>query len=666
MNKPSLPFFYFSHFFRWVPSSLSFSSFIILFAILLVSCEKNNTPTTFHQRCETALATVDESATQLENFLTNHSKSVINDSSVNRDEFLVLINAVLTSLSNGMKYSNWMIERQYVYDSLVEIELLPNEEIAESLSDAELNPQKCKQLLFDKQQQFFSDEKVFRPLTELDVSSYPVSTQHFYNKLLARFRSFGANKTPEEKAKIISLRQSLVKNISDQQQCAISNVLKGDNNKSYSPLDEENVKSCISLANDYLDLNQQLSLVLGYPENTSSLLPMSLMNNTMALSGETATKFISVVSEALLESSKQEIKNSSEDQYLDYALFQAGVFDVITRLFDIEFIVREKNQDALPQADLVDVEVMQNGQVIGYLKLDTFYFSSSDNLEKHRKIEFKQFLPIKNGLSFSSSDNDLMENGTSASKQLPEAAILVSLFKTKDESNLRIHFNEANQFIFNLGQFVAHLMASQQSWDMNASAVIEGDAQAITGFVMQSWLMRDELQKYILTGLNNRQAQAFEEYRANQKQLDLKWLIVKANLRLWYLTELKSEKDIQVNELIAEQEKLLTKYRLHLNEIEKQHMLFDMLSCKTYCYEDLWSQMIAEELLIVINQWQALDEVVIKDFKNKWLLPGASRTAEDAASDFIGAPLMIDSDTLDEKEQAFFKYLSKDFSKKPF
>ncbi len=579
--------------------------------IALQGCERKESPLMIYEKkCQNAVSVVGQainkikqtaSARLIKEKVHSSDSSVFNitggDIRLTNESQLWELNSVLISIDNKLNASR------------LAGALYTDDEFKKAIAQCELS-------ILDKKQNLLSDTGIYSHISQLDLSESLVTTQHFYNKLLALFRNYGATKESGDRQTILQYQKTLAELEVNQRQRDSS----------------EPIISYLTLSEKKYQAEEQLSSIQGYPKQS-----MKFLDQTMALDEDTVFDFINRMEGQL---KPLRIKNHSEDsqnRLLNYSQFRDGVFEAIAILFKMEFlpanktITKEGKEDKkmlsaspsyTPEMGMPErYNVLKDGKIMGHLELNVL-----DSL--HGNIK-NQFYPIKKGIKGSQIKNN----------QLPEGAIILVL-DNENKTNTKERFisiSAANDLVFLIGKYLAHLSSGEQEWVLNSGIAVENDFNDVPGYVLQQWLYRPKLLKVVLA--NNKSVTA-EEYLSQIKKEDflaIKKQLITAKLRIAYVNISSDLSLVEKEEKIKNTlQSILTKYALYFSKNEEDNIIESMLACDSFCYESVWAKMIAMDVMTTIDQWDELDEVMINRFMEKIMIPGASRTAEDGVSDFLG------------------------------
>ncbi len=589
------------------------------FIALLQGCQRKESDLLIYEnKCQDSLSSIDELLKQLKKEAENIQPDF--DSNSERVEFkLRVVNSILIQINNALNDSK--------LKSLLYTDASENEGLMKAAALS------CKNLIVQRQQSLFSDSKIYSQISQLDLSESPVTTQHFYNKLLSLFRGYGANRSSEDKAKILTYQHTIAESKNKLSNCSYDNSMT----------------SCLAHAENMRNEKIKLAKILGYPN-----LSMMMLEQSMAIDKAVVLSFIEAVENKMNVSlgnyTNRDVSSKTDSGALNhsgkarliYPDFRQGVFEAVTTLFKVEFFPSKKelNQQVSFTAEYYDV--LKDGKKIGLLGINIVDGSLVDTNN--------DFHPIKSGIKVNEFSSEIAL-GMNIDEQLPEASIVL-LVENKNEFSEKqlIPAKAAEDLILMMGQYMSHLSANEQIWQLNSGMAVERDFDRVSGYVLQAWFSRPKLLRKILFGASKKYLNDYKKISSQLSFYDIQKELIIVRLRMVFLelpTNMSSSKKLEV--LNGSLKNFLEVYSLNTTPEENNEIVHRMLECHSYCYEALWSRMIAADLMTVINQWDELDEVMVKRFMSKIVLPGASSTAEDAVNDFLNRPYNSD---------AFFDYMS--------
>ncbi|MGH1469903.1 MAG: M3 family metallopeptidase [Cellvibrionaceae bacterium] len=578
---------------------------LLLISTLLIGCQsKESEILAFEGGCQGTIVEIDRLLGNLEN-RQEHVAPSDKALTVEGYEEDILRDTILRDINRILIKTQRYIEESKII-GILNSNITSDKKSMKSVAEA------CRQKMLRKTLYFFSNAKIYEAVSQLDLSESPVTTQHFFNKLLAYFRFAGANLDKEGRGRLLSQQETV-----QVSQDRVTNCL---NNNA--------VSVCIGAAESKINEERKLAKILGYP-NTS----IKMLEQSMALDKAVVQNFIEQVDIGVRDSQRDHLAINDPSVFLksdiDFNDFKAGVFDAVTTLFKVEFLpsntLVEDGDGVSPQY----FDVLKNGKKIGLLGISFVHTAFENNSTA--------FLPMKNGIQ-----SKIDENGDIAIQQSEGMIFIQKDSDTNKGENAykkQMDVNTANSFIHSMGRFIAHLLASEQEWQFNSGLAVEKDAEFMTGFVLQQWLKRPKLIRKVLVGKNKSRLANYQLLTDRLDFYHIKEELILAKLRLTFLNFSdglsSSEKFSLLNQSM---DSALAIYSVNLSKEKKQRLMRHVLLCHSFCYERLWSRMVAADLMTIIDQWDELDEVVIKDYVNKVLMAGASRTAEDAVNDFLKRP----------------------------
>ena len=312
--------------------------------------------------------------------------------------------------------------------------------------------------------------------------------------------------------------------------------------------------------------------------------------------------------------------------YLPYDRVKAGVLDIASKLFDVQF----KRVYNVPvwHPSVECYELWDGGKLAG-----RFYLDMHPRANKYKHAA--QF-GIRSGI---------------AGRQIPEAALICNLQGGKAGDPGLCDFDDVDTFFHEFGHLMHTMFASHGRWSGIAGISTEQDFVEAPSQMLEEWMRSPEVlatfAKQYQTGEPIPADLVRQMNRANSfgKGLDVRRQMVYAGLSLGCYD--KDPASVGTDELTSA---LVKKYQ-PFPFIDGTHFQcafghLDGYSAVYYTY--MWSLVISKDLFSQFDKDHLLAPGVAKRYRDTVLAPGGSKPAAELVSDFLGRPF---------NEQAWKKWL---------
>jgi thimet oligopeptidase len=312
--------------------------------------------------------------------------------------------------------------------------------------------------------------------------------------------------------------------------------------------------------------------------------------------------------------------------YLPYDRVEAGVLDIASKLFDVQF----KRVYNVPvwHPSVECFELWNDGKLAG-----RFYLDMHPRANKYKHAA--QF-GIRTGI---------------AGKQIPEAALICNLQGGKPGDPGLCDFDDVDTFLHEFGHLMHTMFASQGRWTGISGISTEQDFVEAPSQMLEEWMRSPEVlatfAKQYQTGEPIPADLVRQMNRANSfgKGLDVRRQMVYAGLSLGCY-----DKDPSADRTDDLTSALVKKYQ-PFPFIDGTHFQcafghLDGYSAVYYTY--MWSLVISKDLFSQFDKDHLLAPGVAKRYRDTVLAPGGSKPAAQLVTDFLGRPF---------NEQAWKKWL---------
>jgi thimet oligopeptidase len=304
--------------------------------------------------------------------------------------------------------------------------------------------------------------------------------------------------------------------------------------------------------------------------------------------------------------------------YFEYSRVKAGVMDITSRLFGIEY--RPVKDAALwhPEVEAYDVYEAAPGDAhLGRIYLDMF---PRDNKYKH----YAQFT---------------LTNGKSG-RMLPEGVLVCNFPKPGPEPALMQH-SDVETFFHEFGHLLHHVLGGHTRWAGIAGVATEWDFVEAPSQMLEEWVWAPEVlqtfAKHHGTGEPIpadlvRRMRAADEFG---KGLFVRQQMFYASLSLQLHS--RDPRGMDVPKVVAELQEKITPYKFVENtHFEESFTHLNGYSAIYYTY--MWSLVIAKDMFTAFNRDGLLDRDAAMRYRTRVLQPGGSQPAADLVKDFLGRP----------------------------
>lgn len=309
--------------------------------------------------------------------------------------------------------------------------------------------------------------------------------------------------------------------------------------------------------------------------------------------------------------------------YFKYAQVRDGLFQIAGRLFDVSF---RRASVATWHPDVEVVEMVRGSTLLGRIYLDA-----------HPR-------PNKNA----SGASAVRVRSGARGWQLPETVIVASWpGGAGDDSGLLSH-RQVVQFFHEFGHAI-HVVfgGSTQLWTRLNGFTIETDAGEAPAAVLEEWAWdartTSEFARHHVTGEPLPADVLARMRRAGEfgKALYEQETAVRARVSLDLHVRDPQELDVMSVAASALAQRTLVRWADPEMVAQFRHLANPRYTSAYYTY--LWSDVIAKDLLSRFNRADLLDSEIARQYRDKVLVPGASKPAAQLFQDFLGRPFDLEA-----------------------
>jgi thimet oligopeptidase len=294
-------------------------------------------------------------------------------------------------------------------------------------------------------------------------------------------------------------------------------------------------------------------------------------------------------------------------RYFDFARVRAGLLDVTSRLFDVEY--RPVGDAPVWHEDVTVYDVLAGGTRLGRIYLDLH----------PREGKFKH-----------AAQFDLV--GGIAGRQLPEGVLVCNFPR-----GLMEHMHVVTLF-HEFGHLVHHILAGRQKWARFSGVATEWDFVEAPSQMLEEWAWdADILRTFALDEVGTPIPAELVARMWAAKDFG-KGIFVRTQIfyaAISYL--LHRDRPVDHTQAVREAQ---ARYDL-VDFIDGTHFQtsFGHLSGYTSAYYTyLWSLVIAKDLFSAFDPTDLFDPATAHRYRDRVLAPGGSRDAADLVTDFLGRP----------------------------
>ncbi len=346
--------------------------------------------------------------------------------------------------------------------------------------------------------------------------------------------------------------------------------------------------------------------------------------------GATAVEFWqSQYAREQLRKAAYDFDSQSIRPYLPYDRVKAGVLDIASRLFDVQF----KRITGVPVWDpsVECYELWDNGKLAG-----RFYLDMHPRANKYNHAA--QF-DIRSGLE---------------GRQIPEAALVCNLPGGKPGDPGLCDVDDVDTFFHEFGHLLHNMFASHGRWAGIAGITTEQDFVEAPSQMLEEWMRSPEVlatfAKHYQTGEAIPADLVKRMNRANDfgKGLDVRRQMVYAGTSLGCYDG--DPAAISSTDLMSS---LVKKYQPFpfVDGTHFQCAFGHLNGYSAVYYTYMWSLVIAKDMFSQFDKDHLLAPGVAKRYRETVLAPGGSKPAAQLVADFLGRPF---------NEQAWKKWLDSD------
>jgi thimet oligopeptidase len=313
---------------------------------------------------------------------------------------------------------------------------------------------------------------------------------------------------------------------------------------------------------------------------------------------------------------KYNFDSQSVRAYLPYDRVQAGVLDIMSRIFDVEF--KRVPNAPVWHPSVECYEMWEKGKLAG-----RFYLDMHPRANKYKHAA--QF-NIRSGVE---------------GKQIPEAALICNLSGGKKGDPGLCDMDDVDTFFHEFGHLMHNMFARHSRWYGINGISTEQDFVEAPSQMLEEWMKSPAVLasfgKHYQTGEPIPAELVKQMNRANGfgKGLDVRRQMVYAGLSLACY-----DKDPAGTSTTAMTADLVRKYQpfpfVDGTHFECSFGHLDNYSAVYYTY--MWSLVIAKDLFSKFDKDHLLDRGVALDYRHKVLEPGSSKPAAQLVADFLGRP----------------------------
>ncbi len=300
-------------------------------------------------------------------------------------------------------------------------------------------------------------------------------------------------------------------------------------------------------------------------------------------------------------------------QYFDYAKVRDGIFQLVSRLFDVRIEpwkteVWDENVEAYALSD-------EDG-LIGYFYLDMH--------PREGKYKHAAHFPLQSGL---------------ADKQ-PPISTLVCNFPGGDAQSALMNHSQVETFLHEFGHLLHHIFSGRQQWYSFSGVSTEWDFVEAPSQMLEEWIWDSETLKLFA---KNAQGETIPDAlieKMNQARYFGRGLWVKNQL-FYAATSLNYyNRAPESFELLPMMIAMQEKYSPY-DYVEGTHFYASFGHLYGYSaiyYTYMWSLVIANDMFSKFQKYGLMNPEVAGEYMAKVLAPGGSKDAARLVEDFLGRP----------------------------
>ncbi len=305
-------------------------------------------------------------------------------------------------------------------------------------------------------------------------------------------------------------------------------------------------------------------------------------------------------------------------EYFEYSAVKNGLLELYAHLFGVEFI----QIPASAWSNAVEVyEVKVSGKLIGKFFLDMHPRASK---YKHAAV-----FPLQTGIK---------------GGQIPIAALICNFPEPKKGTIAKMDHKEVVTFFHEFGHLIHHILAQQSSWLRLSGISVEWDFVEAPSQILEEWaydvdvlkkFARNQKNEVIPTDLIKQLKAANDFGKALAVSVQLFYAAYS-----FYLHAQEPNFD-----LIAKNKELYAKYAPF--PFHESNMFFanfgHLIGYSSGYYTYQWSLVIAKDLFSRFKKEGLLNRDTARDYAEKILAPGSTKSANDLVKDFLGREYSLDA-----------------------
>jgi thimet oligopeptidase len=377
-------------------------------------------------------------------------------------------------------------------------------------------------------------------------------------------------------------------------------------------------------ASDFIDRVARLAMSRAKKDYAELLVQLK----TKVPAAKEVTEWQKAYVENQVKLTKYAVDSTAVRQYFEFDKTLAGLLDITSAIYDIQYIPVEKD----PRVWAPDVkvyDVMRKGEKLGRIFLDMH--------PRPGKFSHAAEFPIVDGIR---------------GKQLPEAALVCNFADPKKSSPALMEHADVVTMFHEFGHLMHHVLGGQVHWVRQSGVATESDFVEAPSQMFEEWAWNYDVlarfAKHYQTGEaipkelvdKMRKADHFGKGAWAAQQL------LYSALSLRFHQDSPSKLD-QLGLLKQLQKKYVP---FAYVEGTKFHTSFGhLIGYSSMYYTYLWSRVIARDLLTPFDKKGLMATDVTYAYRDKILVPGGTKDAADLVKDFLGRAYNF---------RAFEKYLS--------
>lgn len=309
-------------------------------------------------------------------------------------------------------------------------------------------------------------------------------------------------------------------------------------------------------------------------------------------------------------------------QYLPINIVTPGIIKIYENLLGLKF--QEKENDTVWHEEVQKylVSDSETRKVLGIIYLDVF--------ARDGKYTRACVVPLQPGCDVGKGQ-----------RQLPVAALLMSLTKSGSNSSTLLKHSELVTYFHEFGHMMHHI-CSRASFARFSGLQVENDFLETPSHMLENWCYEKETLKMmsapgkdskmgITDGICNvlkEKKRSFPALRSLRNHLFLGFFDQILH------TEEKVDTELALKKLYAEV--VLGMPMLEGTNLAAATLHLMSGGCDTQCYSHLWSEVFAADMFETKFKANLMNNIVGMEYRNKVLAPGATKDAIQILRDFLG------------------------------